>query len=78
MSTKFPTSSDVWKDMVTAFYDEVAKFKKEYISPFKFNGNYGHFTQMVWADSWRLGCGKVVFKEGRWYKTLIVCNYGPA
>ncbi|CAL1261144.1 unnamed protein product [Larinioides sclopetarius] len=63
--------------MTKAFYDEVATFKKEFILPFKFSKSYGHFTQMVWAESWTLGCGKVVFKEGSLYMTLIVCNYGP-
>ncbi|GBM54777.1 hypothetical protein AVEN_198784-1, partial [Araneus ventricosus] len=33
---------------------------------------------VVWATSWRVGCGRAVFKEGKWYKTLLVCNYGPA
>ncbi|KAF8764847.1 CRISP/Allergen/PR-1 like protein [Argiope bruennichi] len=70
-------SDSSWETMVKAFYDEVKQFKKEYIKPFVF-GSYGHFTQVVWATSWRVGCGRSVFKEGEWYRTFLVCNYGPA
>lgn len=66
-----------WPTMVKAFYDEVSLFKKEYISPFVF-GSWGHFSQVVWATSWRVGCGRAVFKDDKWFKTFLVCNYGPA
>ncbi|KAF8764848.1 CRISP/Allergen/PR-1 like protein [Argiope bruennichi] len=77
-SSNMPSGSGDWEGMVKSFYSEVSKFRKEYISSFRFRGDYGHFSQIVWADSWRLGCGKVVFRDGSWYKTMISCNYGPA
>ncbi|GIX83264.1 hypothetical protein CEXT_498091 [Caerostris extrusa] len=33
---------------------------------------------VVWATSWRVGCGRAMFKEDGWYTTFLVCNYGPA
>uniref|UniRef100_A0A4Q8KAQ4 U6-Nephitoxin-Nsp1b_2 n=1 Tax=Nephila sp. SGP-2016 TaxID=1905176 RepID=A0A4Q8KAQ4_9ARAC len=76
MSWGYPDKS-YWRPMVKAFYDEIEQFDKSYIQPFVF-GSYGHFTQVVWATSWRVGCGKAVFKDTKWYKTYLVCNYGPA
>ncbi|GFY63566.1 hypothetical protein TNIN_46311 [Trichonephila inaurata madagascariensis] len=76
MSWGYPDKS-YWRPMVKAFYDEIEQFDKSYIEPFVF-GSYGHFTQVVWATSWRVGCGKAVFKDKKWYKTYLVCNYGPA
>ncbi|XP_004487816.1 pathogenesis-related protein 1-like [Cicer arietinum] len=35
----------------------------------------GHYTQVVWRDSIRLGCAKVKCNDGR--STIISCNYDP-
>ncbi|GBN49162.1 hypothetical protein AVEN_269786-1, partial [Araneus ventricosus] len=32
---------------------------------------------IVWATSWRIGCGEAVYKESGLNKYLLVCNYGP-
>ncbi|XP_071958419.1 GLIPR1-like protein 1 [Antedon mediterranea] len=34
----------------------------------------GHYTQVVWADSYALGCG-LTFCTNKW---ILTCNYGPA
>ncbi len=39
---------------------------------------YGHYTQMVWKDTTKIGAGKAVVKSGPhkgW--VIIVCNYDP-
>ncbi|MBA0747792.1 hypothetical protein Gogos_004678 [Gossypium gossypioides] len=33
-----------------------------------------HYTQMIWKDSLKIGCAKVVCRSG---DTLIACNYDP-
>ncbi|KAE9414467.1 hypothetical protein Angca_008594 [Angiostrongylus cantonensis] len=33
----------------------------------------GHYTQMVWEGSYKLGCGVAVCPD----KTLVVCQYSP-
>lgn len=38
------------------------------------NAECGEYTQVVWSDSIRLGCGKVTCDNGG---TFIVCNYDP-
>lgn len=40
--------------------------------------NTGHYTQMLWAASVRIGCGYVNHMVGNRNTVLLVCNYGPA
>ena len=37
----------------------------------------GHYTQLVWATSTRIGCGGVKYRDGKFNKFYLVCNYGP-
>ena len=36
----------------------------------------GHYTQIVWHSTTRVGCGAAVSNDGMEY--FISCNYGPA
>ncbi|KAL0832787.1 hypothetical protein ABMA28_000952 [Loxostege sticticalis] len=37
----------------------------------------GHYTQMVWAESTKIGCGISQKRENDYVTTLFVCDYGP-
>ncbi|KAG5526237.1 hypothetical protein RHGRI_032500 [Rhododendron griersonianum] len=37
-------------------------------------GECGHYTQVVWKNSVRLGCARVQCNSGSWF---ITCNYDP-
>ncbi|MBN8588497.1 MAG: hypothetical protein J0L94_09270 [Rhodothermia bacterium] len=37
----------------------------------------GHYTQIVWATSVRVGCGYATCNTGGWNTLLVVCNYDP-
>lgn len=65
------------ENAVTAWYNEVKKpgFNHGHISPFRFDHGTGHYTQVVWSESDRVGCGLRYYKEGGWFQTLIICNY---
>jgi hypothetical protein len=67
-----------WKAGVTAWYHEIKKFNNDQIKPFKFTDGTGHFTQVVWAETYLIGCGYAAYKDGKWSKGLYVCEYGPA
>ena len=45
---------------------------------FSFIPSTGHYTQMVWAKTNKVGCGSIAWKEGAFIKQYLVCNYGPA
>jgi len=66
-----------WERAVTDWYDEVSLFSNKQVEPFKFSAAIGHYSQMVWADTDKVGCGITSYKEGKWFATLYTCNYGP-
>ena len=44
----------------------------------RFNSDTGHYTQVVWADTYTVGCGFSGFLSyDGWYNKYYVCNYGP-
>ncbi|MCA9508073.1 MAG: hypothetical protein KC505_06620 [Myxococcales bacterium] len=38
----------------------------------------GHFTQVVWKDTQKLGCGVAVCRDALEQKEIWVCNYDPS
>ena len=75
--------------MVQDLYDEVQDFPSTNIKPFDMKKGVpwdykegkpkkvGHYTQMVWADTYKVGCGFIMHNRGEWYKKVLVCDYGP-
>ncbi|XP_066581946.1 uncharacterized protein [Prorops nasuta] len=66
--------------LVDMWYNEVNNFNKDEVK--KFSGanfmKIGHYTQLVWAKTNRLGCGLIEYHTAdNWYNTFLVCNYGP-
>lgn len=45
--------------------------------PFESGDGAGHYTQVVWRASTRIGCGRTICKNGGFEMTLISCNYSP-
>jgi len=68
-------------DAVQSWYNEVTSpgFPSTNINPFVFEHGYGHYTAVVWADTDRIGCGRVYYEDtDGWFKHLVVCNYAIA
>jgi len=64
---------------VQTWYNEVSVFNSASIDTFS-SSPAGHYTQIVWAETDRLGCGTVYYKDdsnGR-LTILLVCNYAVA
>ncbi|XP_040077217.1 Golgi-associated plant pathogenesis-related protein 1-like [Ixodes scapularis] len=59
------------KDVVSAWYDEIQDYDFNYGG---FSGATGHFTQVVWKNSTKLGCGWARSYSDNIY---VVCNYDP-
>ncbi|KAF7126708.1 hypothetical protein RHSIM_Rhsim11G0148100 [Rhododendron simsii] len=50
------------------------KANYDYNSNSCIGGECGHYTQVVWKNSVRLGCARVQCNSGSWF---ITCNYDP-
>ncbi|KAK5644233.1 hypothetical protein RI129_008078 [Pyrocoelia pectoralis] len=71
------------QQLIMHWYNEVALYNSEWIYDTQDRGvKVGHYTQMVWADTHKIGCGAVHYTVNKsdgskWYEFLFVCNYGP-
>lgn len=60
------------------YTNEEVKYKPIVSWNCRFIKELGHYTQMLWADTYKVGCGYAFYKDGKWNRKLYVCNYGPA
>ena len=54
-----------WSEAVTSWYSEVSMFPASSVSQYQFSPDTGHYSQLVWADTSRVGCGLTEFTSGR-------------
>ena len=66
-----------WIQAVDSWYREISVYPGP-VESFTFSQDTGHYTQMMWATTTRLGCGMSEFSRGRFVARLLVCNYGEA
>ena len=60
-----------------SWYKELNNY--EYPTGTSLNGQaIGHFTQVVWKSSTKLGCGTAHKTEGKMITAYVVCQYAPA
>merc|ERR1711915_25568 len=62
---------------VQRWYNEVKSFPPSSIQPFRFVYSAGHYSQVVWANSYQIGCGFVAYKAGGFNRMITICNYAP-
>ncbi|KAH0558031.1 venom allergen 5-like [Cotesia glomerata] len=65
--------------LVQQWYNEVKDFNRNYVRSFRWQSwpQIGHYTQLVWGNTRKVGCGAIRYKDWYWYTTYLVCNYGP-
>eukprot|EP00095_Tigriopus_kingsejongensis_P010540 maker-scaffold349_size200065-snap-gene-1.26 protein:Tk10540 transcript:maker-scaffold349_size200065-snap-gene-1.26-mRNA-1 annotation:"hypothetical protein DAPPUDRAFT_96576" len=63
---------------VMGWYDEVRDVDRQIVDRYQFASATGHYTQLIWANTNRIGCGHVTYPSGRLLKKLLICNYGPS
>nr|XP_023026028.1 venom allergen 3-like [Leptinotarsa decemlineata] len=65
------------------WYDSVDMLKEEDIRFFKIKSTdaLSQFTQLIWAETYQIGCARVVFQQANGanvtYREQFICNYGP-
>ena len=67
-----------WQKAIEAWYSEIKDFKGKSINSFQAGTPAtGHFTQVIWAYSYLIGCGFASYSENTGSVThLHVCQYG--
>eukprot|EP00281_Chroomonas_sp_CCMP1168_P022975 CAMPEP_0206229044 /NCGR_PEP_ID=MMETSP0047_2-20121206/9485_1 /ASSEMBLY_ACC=CAM_ASM_000192 /TAXON_ID=195065 /ORGANISM="Chroomonas mesostigmatica_cf, Strain CCMP1168" /LENGTH=314 /DNA_ID=CAMNT_0053652313 /DNA_START=37 /DNA_END=978 /DNA_ORIENTATION=+ len=74
LSNYFESGGRTMKKVVTMWYDEVEYY--DFNQPgttINLNKAIGHFTQVVWDTSLKLGCGVASCTNGQ----VVVCQYSP-
>jgi len=71
-----------WDEVIGSWYSEVNFYRPSRSNIGAFTSLYGkggeaigHFTQVVWANTHRVGCGFVRYYGGKFYSNYYVCNY---
>jgi len=63
------------RDAVKSWYDEIKDYN--FNRP-GFSMKTGHFTQVVWKGTTRIGTGVATVPDARWgSRTVVVVNYSP-
>ncbi|KAI4470007.1 cysteine-rich secretory protein-related [Holotrichia oblita] len=64
-------SKEIFKEAIDSWYDEVSLTYKICLEHYM--GCASQYTQMIWADTTNIGCGRVLFDS----TCHVFCNYGP-
>ena len=67
-----------WRVAIDSWFDEIDQFPASSVSFYQFASATGHYSQMVWGETTRVGCGVTAYRSGRFTARLYVCNYGKA
>jgi len=67
-----------WISAIESWFNEIELLPTSSISSYSFSPSTGHFTQLAWASTDKIGCGVTQYPSGRFMARLYVCNYGPA
>ena len=67
-------------DAAGRWYDEIKDYNYETFASNEPSKAIGHFTQLVWKGSTKIGAGRVYGKstDGKWFDTYIAVNFAPA
>jgi hypothetical protein len=69
-----------WNKAISTWFEEIRSFSgigKQVERMEIGNPVTGHFSQVIWANSYLIGCGFAQYPDGGFYTNLYICHYGP-
>jgi len=80
--TYYISQNKPWSAVVEKWFSGIQTFygsggDVRYYMPPQSYGSYQDFTQLIWAGTTHVGCGRTKFYRNGVYATVFVCNYGP-
>jgi len=63
---------------IQSWYNEVRKVDKDLANFYRFDSGTGHYTQIVWGETSKIGCGATTYRKDSFFRKALVCNYGKA
>ena len=54
-----------WRKTIDSWFIEIDIFSASSVTRYSFNQKTGHYSQMVWAKTSRVGCGIMEYRKGR-------------
>lgn len=80
--TSISTPHKDWNEVVEDWFGEIKDYNtNQGVKNFSSSGHrgaVGHFTQVIWADTYLVGCGYSTYIEDGMTTSLYVCQYAPA
>merc|ERR1711963_18681 len=67
-----------WIKAIDSWFNEINQFPSSSVKSFQFNHKTGHYSQMVWGSTTRIGCGSILYRSKKFNVRLYTCNYGEA
>jgi hypothetical protein len=68
-----------WQRPIDVWFDEIRSYGGKSIDELREDKGpmTGHFTQLIWAKSYLIGCGFSQYLDEGYYTNLYICQYGP-
>ena len=51
-----------WRRAINSWYGEISQFPNSAVAEYEFYAGTGHYSQLVWANTSRLGCGLTEYR----------------
>ena len=55
-----------WRKAIDSWFTEIDQFPVSSVSGYRFNHKTGHYSQMVWGATTRIGCGAILYRCGQY------------
>ena len=51
-----------WRKAIDSWYTEIDQFPVTSVSSYSFNHKTGHYSQMMWGTTTKIGCGSITYR----------------